>query len=114
MKYYDNRDNIRERIHTIRVTLQSGEYKGHIAYEVGGNCFGKTLLDWDPECVSQEEVDGYIENDCNFRIDEDYNCYTFTLKDENGNTCDFECDEDEINDNVVAIEIIDCKVVKKD
>ncbi len=113
MKYYDNNDNLHDRIHTIRVTLQSGEYKGHIVFKVGGNCFGMDLLTWNPECETQEDVDRFVENDCNFRIDEEYNCYLYTLKDENGNECEFESDEDELKDNVVAIEIIDC-VVNKD
>lgn len=109
MKYYDNQDNIRERTHTIRVTLQNGAYKGHIAYKMGGNCFGKTLLDWTPECESQEDVEKYVENDCSFEID-DMGYYLYTLRDEEGNTCSFESDERDLEENIVAIEIIDCVV----
>lgn len=108
MKYYDNMDNFRERTHTIRITLQCGEHKGHIAYKMGGNCFGKTLLDWSPECDSQEDVDRYVENDCGFRVDEDMGIYLYTLKDDEGNTCEFESDDRELEENIVAIEIVDC------
>lgn len=114
MKYYDNRDNFRERTHTIRVTLQSGQYKGHIAFIMGGNCFGKTLLDWSPDCECQEDVDRYVENDCDFRIDEDMEIYLYTLKDGAGNTCTFESDLSELEDNIIAIEIIDCVITSKD
>jgi hypothetical protein len=114
MKYYDNRDNFHERTHTIRVTLQSGEYKGHIAYKVGGNCFGSTFLEWNPECDTQEDINGYVENDCNFRVDEECDIFLFTLTNEKGDKCDFECDERELEENVVAIEIIDCIVDDKD
>jgi len=113
MKYYNNTDNFKERTHTIRVTLQSGAYKGQIAYKVGGNCFGKTLLELAPECDSQEDVGRYVENNCNFHIDEENEIYLFTLKDDEGNTCDFECDERELESNIVAVEIIDCAIDEK-
>jgi hypothetical protein len=113
MKYYDNRDNFRNRTHTIRITLQSGEYKGHVAYKMGGNCFGLDLLTWDPECTCQEDIDQYVENDCDFRSDDDSGWFFFTLKDDAGNECEFECDERELRDNVVAIEFIDCVVDKR-
>lgn len=112
MKNYDNSDNFRDRVHKIRVTLQSGEYKGHIAFEMGGNCFGMDLLTWDPECNTQEDIERYVENDCKFRIDEDCDIYLFELKDDNGNTCMFECDEYDLKRNVVAIEIVDCVIGK--
>lgn len=105
-------DNFHHRMHTIRVTLQMGEYKGHIAFQMGGNCFGATLLEWNPECDRQEDIDRYVENDCDFRIEEDEEIYLYTLKDENGNTCEFESDEGELKNNVVAIEIIDCVIGK--
>ena len=41
MKKYDISDNFRSRVHTIRVTFQWQEYKGHIAYEMYGNCRGQ-------------------------------------------------------------------------
>lgn len=112
MKFYNNLDNFYERTHTIRVTLQIGEYKGHIAYKMGGNCFGKTLLDWNPDYDDQEDINRYVENDCNFRLDEDYDVYLFTLKNENGETSNFECDLYDLENNVVAIEIVDCVVNK--
>jgi hypothetical protein len=110
MKHYNNGDNFKLRTHTIRVTLQSGQHKGHIAFKMGGNCFGLDLLEWSPECIEQEDVERYVENDCQFRIDEEYNCYLYTLKDDEGNECEFESNERELKENVVAIEIVDCVV----
>ena len=34
-------------IHTVRVTFMDGEYTGHIAFEVGGNCRGSDFLNYD-------------------------------------------------------------------
>lgn len=110
---YDNSDNFRERVHTVRVTFQSGKYKGHIAFEVGGNCRGKDLLDWDVYCEDQESVEKYVENDCKFRIDDKENIYFMVLKDDEGNELEIECyDSREVDENMVAIEIIDC-IVKR-
>lgn len=111
MKYYDNSDNCRERIHTVRVTFQSEKYKGHIAFEIGGNCRGKDLLAWDAECEDQEGVEKYVENDCQFRVYDDVNTYFMVLKDDEGNELEIECyDSREVDENIVAIEIIDCVV----
>ncbi len=71
MESYDNRYDACSKVHTVRVTLQSGPYKGHIAYEIGGNCFGLDMLDWNPECEDQYDIELYVENDCEFRFDED-------------------------------------------
>lgn len=111
MKYYDNNDNHRERTHTVRVTFQSGKHKGHIAFEIGGNCRGKDLLEWDVECEDQESVEKYVENDCQFRIYDDEDTYFMVLKDDEGNELKIECcDSSEVDEIIVAIEIIDCVV----
>lgn len=111
MKNYDNSDNFREKVHTVRVTFQSGKYKGHIAFKMGGNCRGKDLLDWDADYEEQENVEKYVENDCQFRIDDEGNIYCMVLKDDEGNELEIECyDSREVDENIVAIEIIDCLV----
>ena len=47
-------------IHTVRVTFMDGEYTGHIAFEVGGNCRGSDFLNDDfLEEDMQEEIEQY-------------------------------------------------------
>lgn len=111
MKKYDISDNFRNRVHTIRVTFQWQEYKGHIAYEVGGNCRGLNVMDVDFDCMDMSDIENLKENDCNFGWNENYELWFLSLKDDDGNTCDIDCVEpDEINDYVVAVEIIDCRI----
>lgn len=112
MKYYDNRDNFNNRIHTIRVTFQSGEYTGHIAYEMGGNCQGLDVMDFDPDCISPDDMDTYVENDCDFSCDE-AGVFYLLLHNQEGNTLECEPEDSEMRDYVVAIEIVNCKVEGK-
>lgn len=92
--------------HTIRVTLQDDEYVGHIAYETDGNCKGLSLLGGYFEEWGQDEIDAFVENDCEFVFEEDGEFYTFALKDEDGNVCVCEADDRDIGDFVVAVEIV--------
>jgi hypothetical protein len=110
MKNYDNSDNYRKRTHTVRITLQSGEFKGHIAYKVGGNCLGLELLEWLPEEVEQEDIDIYVENDCEFKLIEDGALFSIKLKDDDGAVYVIEPDDDDIRSLIVGIKIIDCEV----
>lgn len=130
MKNYDNCDNYRKRVHTVRITFQSDEYKGHIAYKVGGNCKGAEILEWYPECVNQEDVDRYVENDCEFKLIDDGAYFSLKLKSDagefhtiettegasvdiklkDGDSLILECADDEIKEYVVCLEIIDCEV----
>lgn len=111
MKYYDNLDNHHERIHTVQITLQSGEYIGHIAYEVGGNCFGVNLLEPPFESHGQDDIEKYVINDCIFAYHEKDDSFTATLKNSAGDGCEHEWDIHDLYNCVVAIELIDC--VKK-
>ena len=91
--------------------IQIEDYKGHIAYEVCGNCQGLDLLDVDFYCFGSDDVRGLVKNDCNFKYDEYNNCYLFKLKNEKGEECKFEFEDyRDVNDKVVGINIIDCKV----
>jgi hypothetical protein len=110
MKDYDISDNYRKRVHTVRITLQVREYKGHIAYKVGGNCRGLEVMEWLPECVEQDDIDKYVENDCEFKLIEDGALFSMKLKDDDGGFCTVEADDDELMECVVAVEIIDCEV----
>ena len=112
MKKYDITDNFRKRVHTVRVTFQFQEFKGHISYEVYGNCRGLNILDTlDFYSMDIDDIERLIENDCKFRWNDDYNVYQMTLKDEDGNTCDFDdMDDTDVENYVVAIEIVECKI----
>lgn len=115
MKKYDISDNFRNRIHTIRVTFQWQEYKGHIAYEMGGNCRGLNVMDLDFDCWDMYDIAGLKENDCYSKLDEDYEVWQLVLKDDNGNECEMnDISQNEINDYVVAIEIINCRLSNED
>ncbi|MCD3321630.1 DUF5406 domain-containing protein [Clostridium botulinum D/C] len=114
MKKYDISDNFRNRIHTVRVTFQHQEFKGHIAYEVRGNCRGLGVLNIDVDYMDSDDIRRLKENDCNFTWNEEYELYQLVLQDEDGNTCEMNnIEENEISDYVVAVEIIDCKLEKE-
>lgn len=123
MKNYDNHQPYKMKTHTIRATLQSGPYKGHIAYKRSGNVYGAEILKYTGlDDMLPEDVEKFVENDCEFRITEehpDYDdvaeyLYTYILKDEEGNTCKFETyEEDDVLNNVVALEIINVEDYKE-
>lgn len=92
--------------HTIRYTLQHGEYKGTFCIEMGGNHKGGALLDSD---VFETLDNGLITQcDCELKYDEDYDYFSCVLHDENGNELiidDFT--EEDMTNYLVGIEIID-------
>ena len=98
-------------IHTVRVTLQDGEYVGHITREMGGNCHGLTMLDYDFEFVDESDFEGkYASNDCNLQYNEEYDSFNVTLKNSNGDTLLLEdISSDDMNSMIVGIEIVDFK-----
>ena len=103
MKNYD--PNIYRGVHTVKITLQMWEYKGHIIRRVGGICKGRDILDFD---FGYEDV--FPNNDCQLEYHEDLDFFSCVLKDENGNTLKCEANAEEMNDMIVGIEIIDfCK-----
>ena len=114
MEFYDNRDNFRPRTHTIRVTFQTENYVGHIAYEMGGNCQGLDVIDFDPDNISQDEIDSYTENDCNLSFDEDDEFFRITLTNPDGEQLQCEREDEDFKNLIVAIEIINCKIDKSE
>ena len=49
-------------------------------------------------------------SNCEFETDEDNECFSFRLHDDDGNSLFFDCcDEDDINEMLVAVEIISVK-----
>ncbi len=96
--------SIRDGVHRVKVTLQQWKYVGHIWTNMGGNCYGKAILDFDFECV-----DGSLENDCELKYHEDEDWFSAALKDKDGNICKVDGSASDFNDMIVAIEIIDYK-----
>lgn len=93
--------SIRNGVHRVRVTLQQWKYKGHIWLNTGGNCYGRSIIDFDFDCVDDD-----LENDCNLVYEEEDNCFTAILKDDDGNECVVEGEADDFNNMIVAVEII--------
>lgn len=113
MKKYDISDNFRNRTHTIRVKFQFQQYVGFITYEMGGNCRGLNVMDLDFDCWDIDDIKNLKENTCSLNWNEEYESWGLVLKDDEGNECSMDLEPNEINDYVVAIEIIDCKISKK-
>lgn len=100
MKNYN--PNIYRGIHTVKITLQTLEYKGHIIKKIWGNCKGRNILDFDFECE-----DDFPDNDCQMKYYKDDDYFTCVLKDENGDTMSCDGDAEEMNNMIVGVEIID-------
>jgi hypothetical protein len=109
---YENLDNFRERMHTLEITLQNGEYKGTLVQKIGGNCFGLDILNsFNIENLYPEEL---TENNCSLEFigeDEEGNeWFKCILKDKNGEELEIEDPVNLFNNLVVKLEIIDCKI----
>ena len=96
-----------EGVHTIRVTLMQWEYVGHIAFKIGGNWKGASLLYYSfLDCDTQEDIARYTENDCQFAYNEKYGIYRAVLKNADGGELVVDGDAKEISDMIVGIEIV--------
>ena len=94
--------NIAYGIHTVKVTLQQWEYTGHIIWRVGGNCKGKSVLNFDFE----DFEDGFdLENDCEIECDD--GLLSCILHDGEGNELEIEGEWEEMNELIVGMEVID-------
>ncbi len=100
MKSYD--PNIDRGIHTVKITLQIREYKGHIVQKISGNCKGGNIL-----YFNFEDGDDFPDNDCQMKYNEDYDYFTCVLKNESGDTLRCDGDAEEMNNMIVGVEIID-------
>lgn len=99
MRNYDQ--NIKNGIHTVKITLQVNEYVGHIISKIKGNCRGRNVMDFDFECE-----DEFPENDCQLTYHEDYDYFSCVLKNKEGDTLRCDGDANEMNDMIVGIEIV--------
>jgi hypothetical protein len=101
--------NIRNGKHTIRVTIQQWEYKGHIDVVICGNRKGSNVMD----SVSYTILDNTppdMSSDCNFTIEktpDNGDWFSCILKSDAGDTLDIEDECDRFDNMIVAVEIID-------
>lgn len=112
MKNYPNEFRDKGMIQQVKVTFQKLEYKGHIIYKISGNCFGRRVMDTDIGTFDNDNIKSLVENTASLKYDEEYNDYSMTLTDPNGNTLELEeLDNDDIDDMIVATEIVGFEVV---
>lgn len=113
MKNYENLDNFqKKRLHTLEITLQSGEFKGSVKEVISGKCFGyEVLAAFDPEDLHSVAL---YENNAGLVFSDDdegnkwFNC---TLKDDKGTECEIEGYDYEIERLIVKIEIVECETI---
>nr|DAZ83323.1 MAG TPA: protein of unknown function (DUF5406) [Caudoviricetes sp.] len=104
METYSPNDG--ENLHEIKYTLQRGKYKGWFTTEIGGNCRGSILLD--PDIFDTLNNSDITSSNCNLEVDEYNECFSCNLHDDDGNGLFFDCcDESDMKEMLVAIEIID-------
>ena len=116
LKFYNNTSNLQDWEQTVRVTLQCGPYKGHIAFQVIGNQYGKNILCFYPDQLTPRDVDAFVENTCNMKIDPTRRFFHFDLRLEELDSTQhyaFPCMDRRIDNMIVAMEIIECKPYKK-
>lgn len=94
-------------IHTVRVTLQNEDFRGHFTRKIGGNTHGRDILEFDFE---SDDIEG-VSSDCNLEYDEDDNSFSVILKNNKG--IELLLDgmyAEEMNDMIVGIEIVDFQI----
>lgn len=107
MKNYDL--NLRNAEHTMKITLQSDDYKGYVFVKCGGNCKGAEMINFATEyfeTCDTEDVKA-LENDCNLEFDEDAEYFACRLKNADGDELIIEDDYEDFINMIVAVEIIE-------
>ena len=112
MKYYENMDNFGERVHFLKVTFQSWNYKWDIVKEISGNCFWSKILNFFSDFDEIDYFKNLKENNINIKDIWDYRI-KFYLKNEKWELCEFEEKVNELKDKVVKLEIIECNKIKE-
>ena len=116
MKFYNNTNNLNDWEQTVRVTLQCGPFKGPIAFKVIGNQYGKNVLCFYPDQLTERDIAAFVENTCNMEIDPIRRILRFDLRSEELDVVQhyaFPCMDSRIDNMVVAMEIIESKPYKK-
>ena len=93
-------------VHTVRVTLMQEDYIGHVSYEVYGNCTGADVLNAD---FFIDEVEQFIENDCEFEWIDDF--FSATLRNESGDKLQVSGMDTDLRRLIVSMEITDVRRV---
>lgn len=97
--------NIWDAVHVVRVTLTMSNYVGHVAFEIGGNCRGKSILETAFDILEEPCV--FTENDCQFAFHEGTEEWTAVLKNPDGDELVIEeSDFREIESMITAVEIV--------
>jgi len=109
MESYDAGNYFEEKNHTVRVTLQYKEYFGHISYNIGGNCFGYSVLGNPFEVLDEFDMENLVENDCNLQYSEDNEVYYVVLKNSIGDTLEGEFSKKDISNMIICMEIVSCE-----
>lgn len=116
MKNYENRDNFRKRDHTVEVALQSGEFKGSVQLQIGGNCQGVDIIEAALDLVCDIDDSNFTKNDIGLSYsgndDEGGEWFQCVLTNVFGDDCEIEDTVDGIRRLVVSAEIIDCEIIK--
>lgn len=99
MKNYD--PNMTKGVYIVKITLQIWDYVGHIFRRVGGDCRGRDAIDFD-----FYEEDAFPDNDCHLIYHEGTDSFSCVLKNEKGGTLQGDYDAEEMNDMIVAAEIL--------
>lgn len=94
--------NARFGTHTIKVSLQTGNYKGYVTYQIGGNMKGANLLDTDGDSLYSHN---YKDNQAKLKnLDDDW--FSMSLVASNGDSILIEEEWDYIENYIVGVEII--------
>lgn len=100
LKNYD--PNISWAKHTIKVSFMIWDYKGYVAYKVGGNTKGLSLITIDSDSLYDAD---FKDNPVNFRnLDEDW--FAMELTNDKGDSTHVEDEFDRLGDYIVGVEII--------
>ncbi len=94
-------------VHTVRVTLQRDDFKGHIIAEIDCNCHGRDILVHGFEFINILD-DNSASNDCELQYDGQTDTFGAALKNAEGEI--FALDDlsaEEMNKMIVGLEIID-------
>lgn len=95
--------------HIVRVTFDNEGYTGHIAFKLGGNCKGLDVLmnvENFIETCDEDDIKNLVENDCEFRLNEDIETFNISLNGKRGRTILLNAEEETIKGFIVSVEIV--------
>lgn len=117
--YHDVSDDYRTRDYVVAITLQEGEYKGHIFYEYSYSGYGlnndvlEDILGFvrglNCEYVEDWLEEGYLPNNIKLNSDRSKKELCFQLKNEKGELLDKTIKEGEIENYVVGYNMFRCR-----